>query len=266
MGLDIYLYTAAQAAQNAAHDKASEEWWADGPDGRSPRDRATEDERKAWSAQYSYASYEDVPSEEFPGHLFNRRYLRSSYNGSGFNRAVPDLIGTSTSSEYPNARGSLYWIFEPMGREWDGDEGTLTEADIPKLEQCHDRALEIEGALRASDRLRVVTASPNLFRGPPTTTDHEALAKYRATAATRPADDDGWWSNAEMDWYSPGLTILAAIPGMATFNIPGVHLVYRMEGEGFESYVQSAKIVAEFCAEAIMLIRRDGTCRLSWSG
>lgn len=53
MGLDIYLYTAAQAAQNAAYDKASEEWYADDEDGKSPRDRATEDERSSCRISWS---------------------------------------------------------------------------------------------------------------------------------------------------------------------------------------------------------------------
>lgn len=268
MGLDVYLHTAAQAAQNAAYDKACEEWWAEGADGESPRDRATEDERKAWSASYSYTSYDDVPSEEFPDHLFNRRYLRSSYNGGGFNHAVPDLLGTS-ADEYPNAKGSLYWIFEPMGREWDGDEGALTDADLPKMGACQDRALEIHAALAASDRLRVTTVSPNMFGVPSRRTDHQALAMYRTHVAERGREIEAgdWYSTAggDLNVYGGGLSILAAIPGMDTFT-PGVHLIYRMEGDAFDSYVQSAKITAEFCAEAIMLIKRDGSCKMSWSG
>jgi hypothetical protein len=116
VGLDIYLYTAEQAARNAAYDKAVEEWYG-GEDGQSPHDKATDEERKAWSAAHSYTSYEDVASERYPGHLFNRRYLRSSYNGGGFNRAVPEMLGHADGDE---ERGSLYWIFEPMSREWDG--------------------------------------------------------------------------------------------------------------------------------------------------
>jgi hypothetical protein len=69
-----------------------------------------------------------------------------------------------------------------------------------------------------------------------------------------------------MDVFGGGITILAAIPGKATFNIPGVHLIYRAADEGFESYVQSAEIVAEFCEEAIALISVDGSCEMSWSG
>lgn len=264
MGLDISLYTAAETAGNEAYDRAWDEWHAENSDGESPYDRASEEERKAWSATHSYVSSIDAPSELYPSHLFNRRYLRSSYNGSGFNNAVPDLIGTSIDAEHPNARGSLYWIFEPMGREWDGDKGTLTVDDIPKLRSCRQRAVEVKDALSRSDRLRVFTVSPNMFMPQPKTSDDEALLMYRKHVAER-GEPDGWYASGQLDVFGGGVPVLAAIPGLATFNVPGVHLIYRM-GEGFDSYVESAHIVAEFCDEAIGLIERDGSCRISWSG
>lgn len=63
-----------------------------------------------------------------------------------------------------------------------------------------------------------------------------------------------------------GLTILAAVPGRRTFNVPAVHLVYRMEPDGRDHYVATAEITAEFCDEALDLIRRDGSAVMSWSG
>lgn len=270
MGLDITLYDAFEAAQNEAYNKASDAWYEEGPDGKSPYDKATEAERKAWHEQYSYASGTDVPSERYPDRLFNRRYLRSSYNGGGFNHAVPQMLGTSKDS-YPTEYGSLYWIFEPMGREWDGDDGALTLDDIPKLEACKARALEVAEKLRNADRLRVMTVSPNMFSDPPTHTDDDALRMFRAHLAERKAagrelEDGNWYSSRDMDVFGGGLSVIAAIPGKATFNIPGVHLIYRAEGDGHESYVQSAEITAEFCDEAIALLRKDGAARMSWSG
>lgn len=266
MGLDIYLYTADQGRRNAEYDAASDALYTEDPDGKSPRDKMSDEEYAAWRERYSYSGQEDVPSEKYPTHLFNRRYLRSSYNGGGFNHAVPNLLGGGEVDTYPNQRGSLYWIFEPMGREWDGDEGTLTADDIDKLRECKARALEVVEELRASDRLRVMTASPNMFSAPPKTTDDEALAMYRREVANGRIKPDSSWGNAVMDVYGSGVTVLAAIPGKATFDVPGVHLIYRMGDEGFESYVQSAEITAEFCDEAIALVERDGACQLSWSG
>jgi hypothetical protein len=264
MGLDIYLYTAGQARQNAEYDEASEALHEGGPDGKSPRDKMSDEEYAAWRQRYSYSTKQDVPSEKYPDHLFNRRYLRSSYNGGGFNHAVPQFIGTGETAEYPNQRGSLYWIFEPIGREWDGDDGYLGPDDIAKLEASKARALEIVEALKSSDKLRVFTASPNVFSGPPAITDDEALRMYREQVAQRPIGPDDWWSNRDMEVFGDGMTVLAAIPGKATFGVPGVHLIYR--GSAIDSYIQSAEIVVEFCDEAISLIRRDGGCRMSWSG
>jgi len=263
MGLDIYLYTAADAAQNDAHYAASEAFY-----GRDDYDSIPEDEKKAIrEAMPPYSPHVAVPSERYPDHLFNRRYLRSSYNGGGFNHAVPEMLGTSGEKEYPNGRGSLYWIFEPMGREWDGDEGQLTHDDIGKLMLCRGRAQDVADELKKADRLRVLTVSPNIFMGPPTTTGDQALALYRnRPKSTFDNDGDGWWSNRDMDVYGKGVTILAAVPGRATLGEPGVHLIYRAADEAFDSYVQSAEIVVEFCDEAIALVQRDGGARISWSG
>lgn len=227
MGLDVYLYTAAQK-------------------------------------DHDCILHDDVPSERWPDHLFNRRYLRSSYNDGGFNHAVPDLIGSAGDKAYPNERGSLYWIFEPMGREWDGNDATLAIDDILKLKAAKTRALEVAEAMRNSDRLRVQTVSPNVFAKPPTFSDSEALAMYRGTISERAIGPDDWWSNRDMMVFGDGLAVLAAIPGKITFGIPGVHLIYR--AEDIESYIQAAEITAEFCDEAIGLIKRDGSCRISWSG
>ena len=101
MGLDVYLYSRAEQESDSTHG--------------------------------------DVVSEKYPEHLFNRRYLRSSYNGGGYNRAVPDFLA---DPDRPAAYGSLDWIFEPVRVEPDEYETELTEALIPALEQAKARAIE----------------------------------------------------------------------------------------------------------------------------
>jgi hypothetical protein len=260
MGLDIYLHAKDYGTALDTYSRAFDEVYDSGRWAAM-----TDAEKGAWRSANPRPSSGEVPSERYPEHLFNRRYLRSSYNDSGFNHAVPSLLG-SADGTYPNERGSLYWIFEPMGREWDGDEGTLTAEDIDKLRESKARALQVADELRKSDRLRVMTASPNVFREPPTVTDDQALAKYREAVAAGRIQPDGWWSNADMDVFGDGLAVLAAIPGKATFGIPGVHLIYRLAEDVAETYIQSAEITAEFCDEAIGLIERDGSCSMSWSG
>lgn len=271
MGLDIYLNTRDEAAQNEAYNRASEELYEDQPDSKSKRDLMSDEEYAAWQEQYSFAPQVDVASERYPEHYWNRRYLRSSYNGSGFNHAVPQMLGDPRDEgrKYPNEYGSLYWIFEPMGRDWPegGDEAPITAEEIPNLQICASRAREVASKLRDSDKLRVITVSPNMFMAPPEHTDDDALRLYREHIAERPDRDgsDGWYSTRGLEVFGDGLTILAAIPGKATFDIPGVHLIYRATA-AIDSYIQAAEIAAEFCDEATMLIERDGSCSMSWSG
>lgn len=258
MGLDIYLYEKTAREQNARHDAEWEALWE-----RRDKGEITETEYDDLRKTITQcASHEDVQSETEPGHLFNRRYLRSSYNGGGFNRAVPALVG---------ADHGLYWIFEPMGREWDGDEGVLTEDDIPRLAESKARAQQVADEIQKSDGLRVLSLSPNPFAGTDflETSDDDALAQVRAKVAEgHGAVDDGeWWGSLNFDWFGGSLEVVATVWGGATFGGgPALHVVYKGSDEGRQSYVNSALITAEFCDEAVTLIRRDGSAYMSWSG
>lgn len=228
MGLDVYLYSKAEREQNEAH----------------------------------------VRSERYPDHLFNRRYLRSSYNGGGFNRAVPDFLSTADGGAYPGQEGSLYWIFEPMGREWDGDEGALTADDVPKLAECKARALDVAERLRKVDPLRVEEIGNFLVQ--PTMRQQDFLAWYRKEKAKRegkpsPFDSEGYsCREGTVFGFAKGMEVLAITVGLGTFGEPAALIVYR--SEAIDSYVESAEITAEFCDEAISLIERDGSAHISWSG
>lgn len=261
MGLDIYLYERAHHEQNERHDV---EWNALYE--RKASGEIAEAEYDAQREQITqYAPHVDAPSGQYPDHLFNRRYLRSSYNDSGFNHAVPDFLATSAEAEYPGARGSLYWIFEPMGREWDGDEGTLTADDVDKLRACKARALEVADELRKADPLRVAEEG-NVFIAPTMRAD-QFLAWYREQKATRSeAYPEGGYSTGRgtVFGFAKGMEVLAVTLGIGTLGNPAALIVYR--SEAIDSYIQSAEITAEFCDEAISLIERDGSCHLSWSG
>jgi len=275
MGLDIYLSPIADAAANKRHYEAENAFYE-----RPDYDQLTDEQKDEIRATIPpYVSHEDVPSTRYPDHLFNRRYLRSSYNAGGFNHAVPDMLATNETGTYPNQYGSLYWIFEPMGREWDGDEGTLTGADVPLLEQCRARALEVAEKLKTADPLRTGTASgmlgdrDHLWRRPPS--EAEVLAWYREEQRRHAAQDpkqremfgEGY-SNAKgtVFGFDSGIEILAATATVGILGQPEAIIVYRASKETVESYIQSAEIVVEFIDEALMLIERDSMAHLSWSG
>jgi len=276
MGLDIYLYSAAQEAANDAHNTASEAFY--GRDDYEQLSQEQKDELRQAIPPYEHVT--DAPSEKYPDHLFNRRYLRSSYNGGGFNRAVPDMIAGLTEgaiaelASEDDAVGSLYWIFQPMGRVWDGDEGQLTKVDLDGLRACEDRALRVADMLRNCDPLRVEAvhmpmfgAAEHMWQSPPS--DDEVLSWYRRelkSHAGRPSDDDGGYGSAKGTVYGfkQGLDVLAITVGLDVLGRPAPMIVYR--SQAVDSYIQSAEIVAEFCAEAIGLIEQDGSAYISWSG
>jgi hypothetical protein len=279
MGLDIYLWTVEDHAASQAHWAAWEAMYDSVPDWGALSD----EEKAAKRAELPEdVSHTDVPSERYPDHLFNRRYLRSSYNGSGFNHAVPDMLATASDGKYPEQIGSLYWIFEPMDREWDGDDGLITGADVPKLLQCRARAVEVAEKLKAADPLRVTDVSTMVagFGGP----DHmwrnyptadEVLAWYREekqrhvamSEKQREMFGEGYSNAKGTVWgFESGMEVLATTVGRDVLGRPAAMLVYRQNKEGHESYIQSAEIVVEFIDEALMLIERDSMAHLSWSG
>jgi hypothetical protein len=306
MGLDVYLYTREQREANDLHNRASSAYY-----GRPDYDSLTEEQREALRSEIPpYASQTDIPSERYPEHLFNRRYLRSSYNGGGFNRAVPDFLGDKDATldgifepvwqadheplvtvdevvepEVVYETGSELAAREPEIEVGEDDEpedragepgGVIDRRHLAALAETKRRALDIAERLHASDRLRVLTVSPNQFAGTEflAVGDEAALRIYREhIAGMAPREPEGWYSTRGLDYVfgDGGATFVAAISGAERMFFrddpwPAVHLIYRAGDEGFESYIQSAEITAEFIDEAVALIERDGSAYISWSG
>lgn len=297
MGLDIYLYSRKERAEELAHEEGWEAAWAKHHDEESG-DLKPDTTEEAWLADKdSVPKSADVPSvtsERYPEHLFNRRYLRSSYNDTGFNKAVPDMLGRDDKS------GDLYWIFEAVLDGRDEPHETVMDASfIPKLTEAKERALQVAVDVQASDPLRVMKASGPTLGDKEWMWDHmptqdevlswyrEELEKHKA-APPRPEGSldlgEGYRSaKGEVFGFKKGLEILAVTlaanpmtrfsrqfaPGTVGWSMgqdPVAVLVYRMGDEGKQSYVESAEIIAEFCDEAIELIKADGDCIMHWSG
>lgn len=255
MGLDVYLCTTAEVAADRRYSEAANALYA-----REDYRQLTEGERTALHAALpSCAEHASVPSRRHPGHLFGRRYLRSSYNGNGFNAAVSELLGSMD-----DGRGTLTWIFEPVRSDHQRDV-VLTTDSVDVLRQAKGRALDVATDLRSSDRLRVMTVSHNAFIGIQRNSDNDALRLYREAIALGRVTGGRWWSSRDLTVFGDGTQILAATPGVAFGDSPGVHLIYRLGDEVLDSYVQAAEIVAEFCDEAVALIEQDGFCSLVWS-
>lgn len=259
MGLDIYLYEKAHHEQNERHEREWDNLWE-----RKERGEITEaeyDEQRKTITQY--ASHADVPSETNPRHLFNRRYLRSSYNESGFNRVAESACNGH----------DLYWIFEPIGVEFDGWDGMLGPGHVEPLMRCRDRATSVAAEFRKWDRLRVAEfdgpmlgAPEHMWDKPPS--KDEVLAWGREELS-REHSMPGGYSTAKGTVFPDGFELLAITVGRPEFGFRGgaaAFGVYRANDESIESYVESALITAEFCDEALMLIKRDQSAYMSWSG
>jgi hypothetical protein len=267
MGLDIYLYTKAQGLQNEAYTKEEADFYGEGWE---LYDEKTEAEREHFrnNRQFSYTHIQDVPARAYPGKstLNNRRYLRSSYNGGGFNSAVPRLLGRVASYE---------WIFSEAINIAEGEyDKWWTEEDIPGLLTAQKRAEKIAvDLMNLETPVDVLTVSGNMFSPPPNVTESEALAwaREQLQKAKEGPDDffgGGGWQNGTGHFFGTGealLEVVAAVPGQDYFGTPGVHLVYKADG-ALDSYIESATIVGEFAEEAVELIREDGSCYVSWSG
>lgn len=221
MGLDVFLYSKAQ------HE--SEEY-----------------------------SHEDVPSIKHPGHLFNRRYLRSSYSSGGFNSAVPDFIGEDSS---------LYWIFEGLGA--DEYDVALTAESVPLLEQAKERAQSVVQRLKTCDRLRAEAMGQPITGGAAhqwsELPSSEAVLDWYREEVKREAPFSSY-SSAKGIVFREGFTVLAITMGKGILGEASPVVVYRAEPETVDSYIASAEIVAEFCDEALALIERDGSAYIGWSG
>jgi hypothetical protein len=295
MGLDIYLYTRAEQEANKAHSDGWDRVWNEFHDEQTGnlKPGKTDEEYSAASAQVPpYRGSSDRPSERYPDHLFKRNYLRSSYNDSGFNRAVPNMLAREDVD--------LYGIFEPViGADPEPYETLLTAETIPALEQVKERALAVAAGLRATDPLRVMHVSAPILGDQEHMWNHlpsedEVLAWYREEQQKRQAavesasrmdrEEYGYMTaKGEVFGFTKGMEILAVTMGanpLRQFSqqfppntvggqmgvAPQVVLVYRQTEEGTKSYIESAEIIAEFCDEAIMLIKADGSCHMHWSG
>jgi hypothetical protein len=256
MGLDVYLIEKEKELRDKEREDAWEALWA-----RKESGEIDEDEYKRLNAELpGYESHPYVPSEKYGlEKLFNRRYLRSSYNDGGFNRAVPEIIGEPDHD--------LYWVFEDLVSN---DEYTikLTPESIPGLRNAKNRALALAEGLRTAELpLRVHTfPAYNSFAGQDRTDSDQALAWYREQLK-RETSFGGGWSNKQGTFFGPpgdGIEVLALVCGTDVLGTPCLHAIAQPQ-EAVEHYAESAEITSEFCDEAIMLVERDGEAYIHWS-
>lgn len=251
MGLDIYTYTKAEHEPMEEYARR----WDDNEDYDWEADPEKE-ERRALDSKISRIG-ETVKSEQFPDNINERRYLRSSYNDSGFNRRVPMATG--------NDKHDYYGILAPL-RE--GDEYKIKVADLDAVAAARANAVEVVEQLEANKDKKVrfsydVTVVNPFAPSLPETTEEEALA-----LANEQLDRDnpfgGGWSSSQGLFVPDGMNVVAVIPGKNCIGSLSVHII--TEETLHESYLESAKVLVEFLDELAMLVERDGEAYIHWSG
>lgn len=257
MGLDIYLYTEAQQEANDEYERASNALY----DRADYESLSLEDKEQLSDALPPWQSSTDVPSQKYPQHLCNRRYLRSSYNSGGFNTAVPELTG------YDHG---LYWIFQPLDVDLNMGDIRLTNHDVEALEDCRKRAEQVASEIDKCDALRTLDATsmmgsaPHMWSSLPS--EEQVLEWYREERGSKRSIGSSYsCAKGLVLGFDKGTEILALTIGQRFGEVCAI-AVFRMNQESLDHYRQTAEIITEFCEEAIALIEQDGAAYISWSG
>lgn len=179
---------------------------------------------------YDGESHQEIKSELYPDHLCNKAYLRSSYNGAGFNSFIQELTGIG-----------LYEIFEPGGEY----EIPLSPEKIETAKQTTTKLIEKIKAMPKERIVAVETISANLFADKPKIDSEQAIKIYLDEIDRNTGSRD--YSNINGLFCFDGFEIVAAVPGVDVFGNSGVHLVYRKD---VEWYMQMAEIILEFLDHA----------------
>lgn len=191
----------------------------------------------------------DIPSEKYPEHMCKRNYLRSSYNGGGFNSVVRNLIDED-----------LYTIFAPIGANLDEYELRPTDEQLQASRVNAEQVLE---TLRNAPRLGVTFERAVSLRPQDgiVTSEEAALATYiLETTRDKQPFGDGGWSNARGVFYpTEPLEVHGILPGRGILGDIGVYLVFKKD---LDWYIQMCEIVIEFIDEALSHPERT----VRWSG
>ena len=215
---------------------------------------------------------EPLPEEE-DGFFMNSTYLRSSYNGAGFDRVVPQLTGDETLTFQDIFFEALDNCFSPMTKPEvyeidndDGDDGRTfwRKENIPHLEMASDRAWDAFYKIKAADRFAQETlllAHDN--------DSYERLDEDRATVTYLKEKNENKtgeprYRKGYNHFYHDGLTIVSILQTMWASR-PTITIVYQVSEEWVIGYMEAAKAAAKFAQRAIDIIKKEGEVEFVWS-
>lgn len=243
MGLDISIYSKQQFDESKRIDAAWDAWKEGEP--KPERDEVAPD-----------ALTEERKSDLHPDNICNPVYLRSSYNESGFNSAVPAFLLDSEAT--------YYGILAPVVGDDPGPTYWHEVTDPGKVLLAQDRARDVARRLRAVENPLQVLSVYNHGRS---TMDKVDAAKWVADELSKPKGWDGDYSNA-VGLISPGGITVHGVTVSSRGDILLVVKAVDSDGEKWtRHYADSAEVLAEeFCDTILKLIERDGVAYIGWSG
>lgn len=262
MGLDVYLYKYENYKETRekveAFDQQTEGLYDKhqmyGDDWKSLTQEIQEQRRKAFknekreiaaSLNLDLDSCDDPIDGEciednFPGaedHYFKIGYFRSSYNGSGINNVLGNLIGIG-----------LKEIFEP------GDEYRFQPNWLKAKEKCHEAIEKLSKILSDGENFRCVRHSWNEFQGPPKEShpiksEEDALQAFLEERRKYKEKPNGYgsYSNGKGEFYfDEPIAVAGIIQGVnkrffVEEYLPAHYIIYK--DSSMDWYLTALKIV-----------------------
>lgn len=191
----------------------------------------------------------ELDSKKYPEHMFKVGYFRSSYNSSGTNRVLKDLIGMD-----------LYTIFNPnddyhIKPNWSSALISAKKA-VDKLKLFKQKNGNIMAVETENPFMKLDPSAPK--------NNHEVLNLFLEEKKKKSAFDS--YSNSKGSFFfgSP-LKTLAFISGFDYLGNKTVYLVCEGDDDNLDWYIQALEIVVETC-EYVLSQEDSDKYYLHWSG
>lgn len=206
----------------------------------------------------SYKRFDEQPSAKYPDHYFKVGYFRSSYNGSGINRVLGDLLGIE----------GLYWIFDRERSdeyEFQPDWAQVRQRAKEARRLLSDR-IETDGGLLKAFTLHADIGTPLKSTAEAVAMIRKELAERKSRLSADPAREKTWggsFSRGGGEYFlDEPMKIVGILPCNDVFNRRNVAVIFLEDDDGW--YVQALEIVEETCD--FVLAREDANkFWLRWS-
>ncbi len=287
MGLDVYLtkyknlsegialeekYSEAVDGNDEMYKKYKvfgEDWKSLSKEESDRRYKVYCDAKKAVALEMGLDEDGEYPDKEkieidhplFPDHIFKIGYFRSSYNESGINRVLHNLIGIELFDIFATTR----------------DEYRVTNTDWhASLRRCDAAIADLKAKIDGGENYRVCKESYNEFSGPPKDfpiKDEKAaldlfLKELRESKAKPKGFEGGYSSAAGSFYFDKPLELAGVVHGVnkrffVDEHLPCTFLIYK--DESLDWYLNALKIV-KATIEHVINDKSGWEYIMRWSG